>query len=81
MLRQALAARQKLYDAGDWRIAQVKSLLGASLPDRTRYAEAEPLLLDAAQQLKPGPAGESREVADNHARLAELYIATGRSQK
>ena len=59
----------------------MKSLLGASLAGQTRYADAEPLLLDAAQRLKPGPAGQTRELVDNHTRLAVLYLATGRSRQ
>jgi len=36
-----LAAREKLYPAGGWRVAQAQSLLGAALMAQTRYAEAE----------------------------------------
>jgi serine/threonine protein kinase/Tfp pilus assembly protein PilF len=80
LLRRALETRQRIYPAVDWRIAQVKSMLGASLTGQKRYAEAEPLLLEAVQQLKPGPGGQTRELADAHARLAALYTATGRQK-
>jgi serine/threonine protein kinase/Flp pilus assembly protein TadD len=81
LLRRALETRQRIYPAGDWRIAQVNSMLGAALTAQKRYAEAEPLLLEAAQYLKPGPGGQTKELADNHSRLAELYLATGRAHK
>ena len=74
-LRHALELRQGLYPAEDWRIAQVKSLLGEALTKQTRYAEAETLLLDAVNLLKPIPGPQAQEAADNRARLASLYAA------
>jgi tetratricopeptide (TPR) repeat protein len=74
-LRHALELRQGLYPAEDWRIAQVKSLLGEALTKQTRYAEAETLLLDAVNLLKPIPGPQAQEAADNRARLASLYGA------
>ena len=44
--------------AGDWRIAQAQSLLGAALFAQKRYAEAEPLMLAADHVLKPCRAGK-----------------------
>jgi tetratricopeptide (TPR) repeat protein len=77
-LRRALDVRQRLYPAGDWRIAQVQSLLGAALIEQARYAEAEPLLLTAAGALRPLPGPEASERAANRARLVALYLATHR---
>lgn len=74
-LRHALELRQRLYPAEDWRIAQVKSLLGEALTKQTRYAEAETLLLDAVNLLKPIPGPQAQEAADNRTRLASLYGA------
>ena len=76
-LRRALEVRERLYPAGDWRIGQAQSLLGASLLAQRRYAEAEPLMLAADKSLKPvaGPQGRERE--DNLARLATLYVQKG----
>jgi tetratricopeptide (TPR) repeat protein len=72
-LRQVLEVRQRLYPAGDWRIAQVQSLLGASLTKQARYADAEALLLEAAKALKPVPGPQGREQRDNAARLEALH--------
>jgi hypothetical protein len=80
MLRHVLAIRQRLYPPADWRIAEVQSLLGAALTRQGRYADAEPLLLDAANGLKPVPGLQGREAADNRARLAALYEAWGRQR-
>jgi eukaryotic-like serine/threonine-protein kinase len=72
-LRQVLQARQRLYPPTDWRIAQIESLLGASLTKQARYDEAEPLLLRAKQMLKPGRGAEGNEERANRDRLAALY--------
>jgi tetratricopeptide (TPR) repeat protein len=74
-LRHVLELRQHLYPPADWRIAQVESLLGEALTMQARYAEAETLLLDAANRLKPIPGSQGQEAADNRARLASLYRA------
>jgi hypothetical protein len=77
MLGPASATAQE----GDWRIAQAKSLLGASLLAQARYAEAEPLMVAAAGDLKPLPGPQDRERLANRARLAALYKKLGRPQQ
>jgi phage tail protein X len=77
-LRQVLKAREQLYPAGDWRIGQTQSLLGAALMARHRYAEAEPLMVAAEAVLKPIPGAQARERVANRARLVSLYLASGR---
>jgi len=74
-LRYVLDRRERLYPPQDWHIAQVRSLLGASLLAQRRFAEAEPLLLAAAPSLKPMPGPQGREATDNSVRLALLYSA------
>jgi Flp pilus assembly protein TadD len=74
-LRHVLDVRQRLYPEGDWRIAQARSLLGASLTKQGHYADAEVLLLEAAKALKPGPGPQGREARDNSSRLEALYLA------
>jgi serine/threonine protein kinase len=76
-VRRALQVRERLYPAGDWRIGQAQSLLGASLLAQRRYAEAEPLMLAAGQSLKPLAGRQGRERADNLARLATLSAQKG----
>jgi serine/threonine protein kinase/tetratricopeptide (TPR) repeat protein len=77
-LRRVLAARQRLYSAADWRIAQVQSLLGASLLAQRRYAEAEPLMRAADERLQPIVGAQARERAANRARIVSLYAALRR---
>jgi hypothetical protein len=72
-LRHALEVRQHLYPPGDWRIAQVQSLLGASLAAQQRYDEAEPLMMTASDVLQPIPGPQGLEAADNSRRLASLH--------
>jgi len=79
-LRHVLTVRGRLYPAGDWRIAQAQSLLGAALMISRRYAEAEPLMLAADRALQPVPGVQERERAANRARLVTLYQTLGRPQ-
>ena len=71
-LRHALQVRERTYAAGDWRIAQAQSLLGAALLAQARYADAEPLMRAADWGLKPVPGRQARERAANRARLETL---------
>ena len=80
-LRHVLAAREKLYPAGDWRNAQAQSLLGAALMAQKRYGEAEPLMIAADGALTPIPGIQERERRDNRARLATLYQRSGRPER
>ena len=72
-----LGVRQRILTDGDWRIAQAQSLLGAALLAQARYAEAEPLMVAAADGLKPLPGQQGRERLANRARLVTLYEKLG----
>ena len=76
-LREVLSEREKLYPPGDWRIAQAQSLLGAALMAQKRYAEAEPLMVEATNGLRAVPGLQEREQAANRARLATLRRRRG----
>jgi len=80
-LRRVLAARQRIYPAGDWRIGQAQSLLGAAFFARGEYDEAEALLLSAHETLKPVGGYQDHERLDNRARLALLYQTLGRADE
>jgi serine/threonine-protein kinase len=77
-LRRVLSERERTFREGDWRIAQAKSLLGASLLAQGRYAEAEPLMVAADNGLKPLPGFQNRERFANRRRLVTLYEKQGR---
>jgi tetratricopeptide (TPR) repeat protein len=77
-LREVLTAREQLYPAGDWRIAETQSLLGAALMAGQQYQEAEPLMLAADRVLQPIPGFQERERAANRARLTALSQKLGR---
>lgn len=81
VLRSVLSVRERLLDKGDWRLAQARSLLGASLLAQGRHAEAEPLMLAAASGLKPLPGAQVRERMANRARLVRLYEDLGRPRQ
>ena len=80
-LRHALKVREQALAAGDWRIAQVQSLLAASLLAQGRYTEAEPLMLAADRALAPIGGAQRRERTANRARLVAFYAATGRASE
>ena len=81
MLRHALEARQRLYPDGDWRVAQVQSLLGAALMAQRHVHQAEALMLDADRALKPVPGPEGDERVANRVRLRQLYLQQGRPDR
>ena len=78
LLRQGLQVRGSVLPAGDWRIAQAKSLLGEALTSLGRYEEAERQLLEAKRDLKDGPGAEGREAKATAERLAALGRARRR---
>jgi hypothetical protein len=80
-VRRALQVRERMYTAGDWRIAQAQSLLAAALLAQHREAEAEPLMLAADRGLKPVPGRQAQERAANRARLAALYEKQGNAAR
>ena len=80
-LRQALANRQRLLPQGDWRIAQAQSLLAAALIAQHRFAEAEPLMLEADRALRSTPGTEGDERRANRERLVRLYTAQHRPDR
>jgi serine/threonine protein kinase len=81
VLRRVLEARQQSLPAGDWRIAQAQSLLAAALLAQRRFAEAEPLMIEADRTLTALPGAEGDERRANRARLVQLYTAQGRPDR
>jgi serine/threonine protein kinase len=81
VLRRVLQERERIYPAGDPRIAQAQSLLGAALIASHRPDQAEPLMLAADTSLRAIPGPEGRERSANRARLATLYRASGRTRQ
>ena len=81
VLERVLAARQQSLPAGDWRIAQAQSLLAAALMAQRRFAEAEPLMLEADRGLNALPGAEGDERRANRVRLVQLYTALGRRDR
>jgi tetratricopeptide (TPR) repeat protein len=79
LLRRSLDVRLRVYGANDWRVAMTKSLLGEALTGLGRYAEAEPLLLDARRLLKEVPGPQGREARATATRLRTLYESRDRA--
>ena len=78
LARDALRRREQLYTKGDWRIGAAKSVLAEALTALGRYAEAEPLLLDAHAVLRDVPGPQGRDAKTTRERLVALYEAWGR---
>jgi tetratricopeptide (TPR) repeat protein len=84
LLRDCLALRER-KDPTSWWVGHTKSQLGQSAVVLKRYAEAEPLLLEAHQELSAGkdkmPARYQGYVAEAARALADLYDAWGRNDR
>ncbi|MGP0064384.1 MAG: tetratricopeptide repeat protein [Isosphaeraceae bacterium] len=81
LLREALAIREKTLP-DDWRTFETKFLLGSSLLARKQFAEAEPLLLQGYDGMKPRepkiPAASRKVLPETLDRIIQLYDAWGK---
>ena len=66
-------SRRRTSPEHDWSVAAVRSLLGAALVAQRRYAEAEPLLLEARRELDHPERRNHRDLQLTLARLVSLY--------
>ena len=80
VLRECLALRDQKEPDG-WRRFQTMSQLGAALAGRTKYAEAERLLVDGFEGLlareRTVPPSQKRELATAGGRIVPFYEASG----
>jgi tetratricopeptide (TPR) repeat protein len=79
VLRGCLATREKLLPQGNWLVADTRSRLGAALAGAARYAEAEPLLLDAYAAMSDNrlcPPDCRRQAVQ---RIVQLYESWGKA--
>jgi tetratricopeptide (TPR) repeat protein len=80
-LREALALREKHLPAHNWRTAQTRCCLGGCLAKQQKFVAAEPLFLQAYQEMreaKGAPRPRRREVLEW---LVHLYTATRQKGK
>jgi hypothetical protein len=84
LMRECVDIRAK-RDENDWHAAESHTLLGASLLDQKRYAEAEPHLLNGYGGMKALeakiPAPHKKRVAQNAQWIVHLYEAMGLREK
>ncbi len=84
LARECLAIREKKLP-DNWQTFNARSLLGGSLLGQKKFVEAGPLLLSGYEGLKQRedaiPTGSKRYLRETILRLAELYEATGQSEK
>ncbi len=83
-VRECLAIREKKLP-DDWLTFNSRSMLGGSLLGQKKFPEAEPLLLSGYEGMKQRadkiPDAGILRLKENLQRLAQLYEATGRSEK
>jgi serine/threonine protein kinase/tetratricopeptide (TPR) repeat protein len=84
LLRQALAVLDK-KSPDDWQTFETRSLLGASLLEQKKYAEAEPFVVDsyvAMKVLEPKvPPRFRKRLPEVGKRIVTLYTAWGKQDK
>jgi len=86
LLREASRRTEKLWP-GSAQLFYVRDLLGESLADQARYAEAEPLLLEGCQGLRRCHRSmlpyldPARRVSESLQRLVRFYEAWGKSSQ
>jgi len=68
LLRHCVDIRRLAHGDTDWHTAHVMSLLGASLAGQGKFAEAEPLLLDAYSQMRDNAGTIPEEHRDDRVR-------------
>jgi serine/threonine protein kinase len=78
LARSAVGIAEGAFAPRDWRLAAARSVLGAALAERRRFAEAESLLLQAHEALEDVPGPQGREALATRKRLGALYLAWGR---
>lgn len=74
LLRECLKIRKEVLAEDHWLIFNTMSVLGAALAGQEKLAEAEPLLIEGYEQMKPPPAAISRK-QEALERIASLYDA------
>jgi tRNA A-37 threonylcarbamoyl transferase component Bud32 len=84
LLRQAVAVLDKKSPDG-WQSFEARSLLGASLLEQKKYAEAEPFLLQGYEGMKTRepsiPPPSRRRLSEAGKRIVTLYNAWGKADK
>ncbi len=83
-LRECLTMRQKIQP-DDWTTFDTMSILGETLMDQKKYADAEPLLLSGYEGMKPRekaiPSQDKPHLTKALERLVTLYEAWGKVDK
>jgi eukaryotic-like serine/threonine-protein kinase len=73
-------ARRRTIAIDAWSLGAARSLLGAILAARGRYAEAEAALLEARRDIESSATVSLSELNLTNSRLVQLYTAWGRPQ-
>jgi tetratricopeptide (TPR) repeat protein len=79
-LRDALMIREKKLEAGDWRIANTRSLLGRCLTRQKKFTEAEPLLVGSYEELSKANGAPPVRVSEALDAIIDLYKQSGKKE-
>jgi tetratricopeptide (TPR) repeat protein/predicted Ser/Thr protein kinase len=71
-------ARKKTLPAGDWHISNTQAIIGLCLTQLRRYAEAEPILRDAVDNLESSRGTGFANTQRAYKYLRDLYLAMDR---
>ena len=71
-------SRRRTVREDDWSLAATKSALAGALMAQARFADAEPLLLDARRELDLSSAARADDIKLTTARLIDLYSDWGK---
>ena len=81
ILRECVQLPELVLPDSDWRIASVRSILGASLAGQGKFDEAEPLMVKALNALQGDPESPVTKVREALVRLVKLYDARREPEK
>jgi len=77
---QCLKIRQQTPGIQPWQLAEIETIIGASLTAQTNYDEAEQILLRCLRVLREHYGDDRRVVIQTRRRLDELYVAWVRAE-
>jgi hypothetical protein len=81
LLRESVTIRRERLPSGDWRTANVESLLGGCLTALERYEEAEPLLLNSYRGFQAAREPPTKRVEQAGQRVLRLYESWGKPDR
>ena len=80
-LQRTAAGRENKYGPADWRSTSTRMAIGSCLTVLKRYAEAEPILLQAVHDFEKSHGPTFHRTQAGYQSLRDLYVGLGRPDK